>query len=328
MNHLVYVGAVELSYHGLHELIQQGIRPSLVVTLRPDLEARHSDFADLATLAESHDIPVEYVKNINDPAPMAKLAALEPDYIFVIGWSQIIKPELLALPKHGCVGFHFARLPRNRGRAAIPWVILNQETETGVTLLHLDEGVDSGDIVTQRTIQIAPDEQARTLYDKVCDGLRDMMREVAGLLEAGQPLPAIPQDHSQATYLAKRVADDGWIDWDQPAEKIERLIRAVGKPYPGAFTIYKNRKVIIWEARLRPVFNQIGTVGQILTRDGDGVVVQCGEGWVELLLVEDEAQGEVVPAAAFFTRMHDKLGLNLYQLWRQVRSLQTELETS
>jgi methionyl-tRNA formyltransferase len=321
MNNLIYVGAVELSYQGLDELIKQGVKPELVVTLRPDLEGRHSDFADLAQLAEANGIPVQFVNNINEPDAMAKFAALKPNYIFVIGWSQIIKPELLNLPNKSCIGFHFAKLPKNRGRAAIPWVILNQETETGVTLMHLDEGVDSGDIVTQRTIPIAPDEQARTLYDKVCAGLRDMMREVAGLLKEGQALPAIPQDHTQATYLAKRVAEDGWIDWDQPAEKIERLIRAAGKPYPGAFTVYKDRKLIIWEARLLRHFNQIGTIGQVLTRTDEGAVIQCGEGWIEALWVEDEEQGGAVRASVYFTRVHDKLGLNLYQLWQQVKSL-------
>ncbi|RIK83697.1 MAG: methionyl-tRNA formyltransferase [Hyphomicrobiales bacterium] len=319
MNKIVYVGAVELSQVGLDELLRQGAKPELVVTLRPDFDARHSDFADLAKLADAHDIPVHFVDNINEPALMERLADLKPDYVFVIGWSQLIKPELLALPAKGCIGFHFAKLPRNRGRAAIPWVILNRETETGVTLMQLDDGVDSGDIVTQRSIPVAADERARTLYDKICLALRDMMRDVADDLKSDRTLRTTPQDHSQATYLAKRSADDGWIDWERPAADIERLVRAAGKPYPGAFTIYRDRKLIVWEARLIRSFNHTGVVGQILARDDDAIVIQCGEGWIGAQVVEDEERGGEVRATEFFTRMHDKVGLSLYQLWRQMR---------
>lgn len=321
MDKLIYIGSVELSYQGLDELIKQRVIPDLVVTLRPDLSHRHSDFDNLSQLARDNDIPVLYVNNINETETMAQLSKLAPDHILVIGWSQIIKPELLELPKKTCVGFHFAKLPKNRGRAAIPWVILNQEIETGVTLLHLDKGIDSGDILTQRTIPITADERARTLYDKVSANLRDMMREIAELLNTGKPLPRTPQDHGQATFLAKRVADDGWINWNDPADKIERLIRAVGKPYPGAFTIYKNRKLIIWEARLRSEFNHVGTIGQILTRNKDSVTVQCGEGWIDILLVEDEALEQPMSSHEYFTRIHGKLGINSYDLWKQVQGL-------
>lgn len=319
MNRIVYVGAVELSHVGLAELLAQGVRPELVVTLHSEREGLHSDFADLGKLAADHGVPLQLVRNINEPALLDKLTALNPDYIFVIGWSQLIKPELLSLPTSGCIGFHFAKLPRNRGRAGIPWVILNQEWETGVTLMQLDEGVDSGDIVSQRSILIAPDERARTLYDKVCDGLRDMMREVAAELQAGRSLPRTPQDHSQATYLAKRTADDGWIDWEKPAEEIDRLIRAAGKPYPGAFTVYKDRKLVIWEARLLDTFDHIGTPGQILAQQEDEVVIQCGSGWIGVQLVQDEHAAEPTKAGQLFTRMHDKLGVNIYQLWQQFR---------
>jgi methionyl-tRNA formyltransferase len=321
MSKIVFVGAVELSYQALDELIKQDFKPDLVVTLHPDLSRRHSDFDDLGQLAQDHAIPVLFVNNINEPENMAQLEALEPDYILVIGWSQILKPALLDLPRKSCIGFHFAKLPRNRGRAAIPWVILNQESETGVTLMHLDDGVDSGDLVTQRTIPITPDETARTLYDKVCAGLRDMMREVVTLLRAGQVLPAMPQDHAQATYLAKRVANDGWIDWQLPAVDLERLVRAAGDPYPGAFTVYKDRKLIIWQVQLRPTCNHIGTIGQVLEHHEDAVTVQCGAGWLDLLVVEDDTTNGPVPATDYFTRVHDKLGIDPYQLWQQVQAL-------
>lgn len=321
-NSLVFVGALELSRHALVELIEHGASPDLIVTLRPNLQHRHSDFADLRGIAREHGIPVELVDNVNDAHVIARMRAADPDYVFVIGWSQLLGADLLRVPKLGAIGFHFSRLPKNRGRAALAWAILNEEQETGATLLHLDEGVDSGDIVAQRTIALGRAETARSLYDKVCAELRAMMRDVAAAIREGRPLPAVPQDHAEATYLAKRVADDGFIDWSRSAEDIDRLIRAVGEPYPGAFTVYRDRRVIVWKARPRPTFNQIGSVGQILARDEESVVVQCGEGWLDLLSVQAEGEHEAAPAAELFTRMHDKLGVDAHDLWRRVRRLE------
>ena len=317
---IAFVGAVEMSWHALDELIKQGVSPAIVVLLHPELARRHSDYADLAPLAEANGIPLLYVNNINEPESMEVLKDLALDYVFIMGWSQILKPELLALPRVSCVGYHFAYLPRNRGRAALPWVILNGENEAGVSLMHLDEGLDSGDLITERRYPVAADERVSTLYQKACTGLRDMMREVAGYLKEGKPLPAVPQDHSRATYLAKRTADDGWIEWNQSAIEIDRLIRAVGKPYPGAFTIYRDQKLIIWEARLRQSFNHTGTVGQILTINEDSVTVQCGSGYIDLLTVQLEG-GEEMPARIFFKHVHEKLGVDAYSLWKKLQQV-------
>ncbi len=323
---LAYIGAVQLSAEGLDELIKQGIVPELVCTLHPHLAYRHSDYADLRPIAEANGIPLLYVDNINTLDVMTALRDLQPDYIFVIGWSQIIKSELLHLPQKSTVGFHFAYLPRNRGRAAIPWAILNQEKEAGVSLMHLDEGIDSGNLVTQRSYPVEPDETSETLYKKVCGGLRQMMGEVASLLQRGVELPSIPQDHSRATYLAKRTADDGWIDWEKSASDIERIIRANGHPYPGAFTIYDNQRLIIWKARRRVSYNQTGTIGQVLAVNEDGsVIVQCGSGWLDLLEVQRD---EDTPSSAgqCFKRIHERLGINIYQLWKAHRELTDKIE--
>lgn len=319
MSKFVFIGSVELSQMALEEFINQGLAPELVVTLKPELSGRHSDFSDLASVSANSGIPVQFVRNINEPELIETLTKMAPDYIFVIGWSQLIKTELLNLPSKGCIGFHFAKLPRNRGRAAIPWVILNEETETGVTFMHLDEGVDSGDIVCQRSIAIAQDERARTLYDKVCAGLQDMVREVSDRLKSTGELPAMPQNADEATYLAKRTGDDGWIDWNKPAREIERLIRAAGEPYPGAFTIYRNQKLIIWDAKYIPEFNHIGTIGQVLSYDDDGsAFIQCGEGWIKALSVEIEGGNSAAPPAKVLSPSQERLGLDIYQIWKQL----------
>lgn len=323
MTRFVFTGAVLESWHALDEFIKQDMAPALICTLKREFAYRHSDWADLRPLASEHGIPVLDFDNMNEPHIVEQVRQVAPDYIFVIGWSQLLKDDLLSIPKIGCVGFHPTALPKGRGRAAIPWTILNQQPETGVTMMYLDDGVDSGDIVAQVKFPVAPDEVAQTLYDKACDGLRQMIRQIVPYMKAGQRIPGTPQDHSQATYLAKRVPSDGWIDWEKPAEDIERLIRAVGKPYPGAFTVHKDKKLIIWEARLVKNYNQIGTIGQLLAIHDDEVVVQCGTDWLGIRLVQEE-DGDPVPAARYFQRVHVKLGLNLYQIWQALRRLETE----
>jgi methionyl-tRNA formyltransferase len=319
---LILVGAVQSSWHALDELIKQGLKPVLVCTLRLDLATRHSDFTDLRPLAQDNDIPVLEVNNINAPEVLAHLRSLEPDYILVFGWSQLLKDDLLNLPRHGCLGLHPSLLPKNRGRALLPWTILSGTEETGVSVFFLDEGVDSGDIVAQRRIDVAPDETAQSLYEKVACSLREIITsDMVPLLKDDKPLPAYPQEHAQATYYAMRVPSDGWIDWQQSAYDIWTLIRAAGKPYPGAFTVYRDQRVIIWQSNLREDFNHTGVPGQILTRNDDlSVTVQCGQGWLDVVRVQN-ADGDELLAARFFKKVHVKLGIAPFELWEKVQKL-------
>ena len=160
---LVFVGAVASSRVALEILLKRGVPVSLVVTLDKRFAKRHSDFEDLEPLCRQWDVPLLGVDKTNDPAVVSRIAACRPDYLFVIGWSQIVGPELLALPSRGALGYHPALLPENRGRAAIPWSILSGQDRTGSTLFFLDEGMDSGDIVYQREVPIAADETAASL---------------------------------------------------------------------------------------------------------------------------------------------------------------------
>jgi methionyl-tRNA formyltransferase len=267
----------------------------------------------LRPLAAEHGIPVLEVNNINKH--LDTLRRHVPDYLFVIGWSQLIKQELIDLPNVGSVGFHPALLPQNRGRALVPWTILTGMTRSGVSLFYIDAGVDSGDIIRQVSYAVAPDETAQTLYAKALAGLRQIIADIAPTLKTGEPLPATPQNHALATYFAKRTPADGWIDWHYSTHSIWTLIRATGKPYPGAFTVYEDVKLTIWEARPHKFCVHTGTIGQILTRNDDGsVTVQCGDGHLDLLRVQPDG-GDEQSAAAYFTRVHDRLGIDVYKLW-------------
>lgn len=274
---IALVGAVEGSLWALRAMIDEGHVPAVVVTLEKELSKRHSDFVDLEPLAREHDIPVVRVRSINDPESVAAVRAESPEYIYIVGWSQICGPEFMQLAPDRAIGYHPTALPRMRGRAAQPWTILNDEKITGGSLFWVDEGVDTGDILEQRFFHVAPRETARTLYDKHMAALDSMIRASLASLATGSP-PRQPQDETCATYVARRRPEDGRIDWSSPAKDIDRLIRAVTRPYPGAFTTYAKKQLVIWEADYSDDHQHQGVIGQVVNVSEDGFHVVTGDG--------------------------------------------------
>jgi methionyl-tRNA formyltransferase len=275
---IALVGAVEGSLVAFDALVAAGMAPSLLVTLAVDHSARHSDFVDLTGPARAAGAAVHLTKNINAADTIASIKAERPDLTMVIGWSQICGSEFRAIARLGTIGYHPAPLPRFRGRAVIPWTILANEKETGSTFFWLDEGVDSGPIVSQRLFPVAPDETARSLYEKHKQALFEMTPLVVSAVAGGGNV-GTPQDESVASYCAKRRPEDGIIDWNQAADDVLRFIRAVGDPYPGAFTFDAGDKIVIDKAR--PFARQgryIGLTGQVQTHTDFGFTVLCGDG--------------------------------------------------
>ena len=302
-----FVGAVEGSAVALRALAAAGAAPDLVVTLPPERASRHSDHADLAPLARAVGSELHPTVDVNAPATLTRLRALDPDHVWVIGWSQICRDAFLATARHGCIGFHPAALPKMRGRAVIPWTILTCQAVTGSTLFWLDAGTDSGPILSQRRFPVADDETAATLYAKHGVNLEAMLGEAVGLLRAGQA-PRTPQDHGQATYCAKRTPADGWIEWQQPADEIGRLVRAVGAPYPGAYTWHREAPLTIWSAGPPEDGSRfVGLAGQIQALDDGRALVACGDGAC-LALDRVQAPGQPPRPAADVLRTHVRLG--------------------
>lgn len=272
---IVFVGSVEASVVALKSLLAAGMKPALVATLPPEAASRHSDFADLGAIAGG--LPVHRTTDINAAKSLDAVKAVRPDLCLVVGWSQICGPDFRGIARIGTVGFHPAPLPRLRGRAVIPWTLLEGDTTTASTFFWLGEGVDSGDILLQRPFDVSPDETARALYEKHTSNIASMAPEAVRLAFLEAP-PRVPQDHTLATYGARRTRDDGLIDWRQPAEAILRLIRAVGDPYPGAFTYYDNQNLIIDAAVLHPLSGRfVGLAGQVQAVEDGKVVVRCGD---------------------------------------------------
>jgi methionyl-tRNA formyltransferase len=308
----VLVGAVETSRVALETLGALNAPPTALLTLPVERAARHSDFVDLRPLAERLDVPVIAQANVNSPDALAALREVAPDYVMVIGWSQICRQEFLALPRLGGIGYHPAPLPENRGRAVMPWTILQRVAYSGSTLFWLDEGVDSGDILVQERFAVAPDETAASIYRKHTDALRRLLAAAVPALASGDP-PRVRQDHSRATYCAKRTAADGLIDWRESADDVWTLIRAAGEPYPGAFTFHGGRKVVIWEAEFVGRAPYWGLPGQIQGfRDG-GALVQCGDR-EHILIRRVQPEGEAECAPQEFMKQHDTLGLSSLDL--------------
>jgi methionyl-tRNA formyltransferase len=252
-------------------------------------QCRFDDLADElgAELIESADI--------NSPETVATIRDLEPDSIFVVGWSQLVHEELIATAKDGVFGMHPSLLPKHRGRAPIPWAILSGLAKTGVTLFEIaDPTADSGSVVGQVELPIAEDETATTLYERIEEAHVELIREHVPQLAKGTA-PRIPQDATRASSWPKRTPADGIIDWETRAPYLDAWVRAQTRPYPGAFTFLGPAKLVVWRAR--PVELDGGAVaGTIVEERPEGVVVACGEGG--LLLEEIEPLGEELAVGA------------------------------
>jgi methionyl-tRNA formyltransferase len=302
----ILVGAVESTLTALETLARQGAPPVAVLTLPPDRAHRHSDWVDLRPAAGRLDIPLVEVTDVNGPDAVAAVARLQPDYAFVVGWSQICRAELLGLPTGGAIGYHPAPLPENRGRGVIPWTILQRRTSTGSSLFWMDEGMDSGDILVQEHFAVAPDETARSLYDKHLAALGRMLAGAVPALRRGAAR-RVAQDHAKATYCARRTPDDGHVDWRADAEHVWTLVRASGDPYPGAFSFL--------DAQLVGAAPYWGQPGQVQALGDGGALVQCGDGQHVLLRTVQREDDERRPAAEVL-RVHQRLGVDWLRLVR------------
>ena len=275
---IVFVGTVEGSKYAFQAVVRAGFVPVLVITLPKMAAHRHSDFVDLTVDAECAGSTVFYATDVNALDTLEAIKSAKPDFCMVFGWSQICHKPFRSIARVGNIGFHPSALPKLRGRAVIPWTILLNLKETGSTIFWLDDAVDSGPILLQKVFPVSPGETARSLYLKHRSMLTSMVPEALTLLQSDAP-PQIYQDHQKATYCAKRTLEDGLIDWRLPASEILKLIRAVGDPYPGAFTYQKEKILFIDEAMILPNSNQyVGLVGQVQCYTDGGFAVRCGDG--------------------------------------------------
>lgn len=230
-------------------------------------------------------IPLYQPRNVNDAAFASALRRLEPDLFVSMYFGKVFQPELLAIPRYGCVNVHNSLLPRYRGQAPDLWAVANGDSEAGQTMHYLDEGVDSGDIIASLAIPIAPDDTGYSLGVKLEDlGVR-LFKEAFPAVLSGTA-KRTPQDHSLATRCRAPRPEDARIDWQLPARSIANFVRAFTRPYMGAYSLLGGRKVRIWRVAVvtEPVSPLAdGIPGQLVATLPHGPAVRCQDGLVELL---------------------------------------------
>ncbi len=296
---IALVGAVHSTEVALRAVAECGHSPVMLFTLPLEKQRRHSDFVDLGPLAEALGAPLVRVDDVNSPEAVAALREAAPDLLLVIGWSRLCGAEFRSVARLGTLGYHPTLLPKMRGRAALAWTILLDLRRSGGTLFWMDEGVDSGDIAAQEAFDIPP---GTTLAGLIELQLAAQARMIPGLFEKLDSglRPARAQDHREATYLAIRRPADGEIDWNLGADEIERLVRAVTRPFPGAFTRLGERELVVWAARIAHHPEWHALVGQVFTYEEGAPVVRCGGG-TDLVLTDYEFRpapgADPVPAA-------------------------------
>ena len=249
-----------------------------------------------ATAEYKLELPVLQPPRIKARDSVDTIRALKPDLIVVMAYGQILPREVLEIPTIACLNLHASLLPRWRGAAPIQAAIAAGDRETGITVMYMDEGLDTGDILLQRKIEIAPDETGASLHDKLAQIAQEALAEAILLLEEGKA-PRLPQENELATYAPKLEREHGRIDWTESSAVIERKIRAFD-PWPGAFMEVDHRNLKIFGAT---IVDRSGKPGQI-SRNENELIVAAGEG--ALSLGEVQLEGKRRMSAAEFLRGH------------------------
>ena len=261
-----FVTCVQMGLSCIEEIYNIGGEIDLLITLKDHIAKDKSGRIYLDEISSKQNIPLLKIKNVNDKEVIDALVKYDIDWLFIIGWSQIAKKELLNTPNKGCVGMHPTLLPLGRGRAAIPWAIIKGLDKTGVTMFKLDEGVDTGDIIAQGEIELDSEITATELYDKVNGMHTQLIRDKWFDIISDKIYP-IKQDNQLATEWPGRKPEDGEITEQMTTDEAHTLIRATTHPYPGAFFIRNKSKVVIWSGSKNRNF------GDIKLKDGYIVLI-------------------------------------------------------
>ncbi|WLH81862.1 bifunctional UDP-4-amino-4-deoxy-L-arabinose formyltransferase/UDP-glucuronic acid oxidase ArnA [Pseudomonas sp. FP2335] len=245
--------AVVFAYHdigcaGIEALLTAGYDITAVFTHADDPK-ENNFYGSVAQLCARNGIPVHAPEDANHPLWIERIAKLNPEYIFSFYYRNLLSEPLLATASKGAFNLHGSLLPKYRGRAPANWVLVNGETETGVTLHRMVKRADAGAILAQQKVLIERTDTGLSLHAKLRDAATNLLRDALPQLAAGK-LSETAQDESQATYFGRRTAADGKLDWKKPAEQLFNLVRAVTQPYPGAFCAVGEHKLIVWQAEV------------------------------------------------------------------------------
>ncbi len=302
------IGANLESFRSLEFLVDQGCHIDSLITLPSGLDEHVSDYYDLHDFCKSHQINVIDTTNVNSEDTIEKVAQLKPDYLFTLGWSQIFREAFINCFSKFIVGTHPSMLPYGRGRAPLPWTIIEDLRHSAVSFFKIDTGVDTGKIIFQREFDIPERIYVNELYDKVANELASGFYELYRWILAGKEISLKEQSNKGVSVRAKRSPEDGIIDFHRSIQEVEKLIRAVSEPYPGAYCYYKDQKIIFWEVDFDLEQTHSGNLGQILKKKDDSLLVQFADGNLWLKKPTNE-EGKTFDMKFF--RLGDKLGYNV-----------------
>ncbi len=294
MTRLVFMGSPDFAVPALGKLALMPDCNLVGVYTQPDKPAGrgHKLLAPpIKVFAAKRNLPVFQPRSLREPEAQAELAALQPELIVVAAYGLILPRPVLELPPHGCINIHASLLPKYRGAAPILAAILNGENLTGITLMQIDEGVDTGPMLAQARLPIRPDDTTGTLSARLALLGADLLAQTLPGWLAGEIQPQA-QDEAQASFAPRLSKEEGRLDWTQPAIALERRVRACD-PWPGTFTLWNNKRLKIIKSQISNLKSEISNqTGQVVQWDG-GVGVVTGAGVLELLEVQLEGKRAV-----------------------------------
>lgn len=283
---IILIGCVKSSELFLNKLIE--IKVDIVGVVTKKESKINSDFVDLSVICREHSIDYFYVENINSEASKDYLYSKKPDLVLCLGWSQLVDQEILAIPQMGCVGFHPAELPHNRGRHPLIWSLVLGLERTASTLFLMDATADTGNILSQEYVDIEYEDDAATLYDKV---MKIAVDQLERLLEdfSSYSVHKLQQSVEAGNEWRKRGKEDGRIDWRMSSRGIYNLVRGLTKPYVGAHFVYQNQDYKVWKVKeiVTEEYRNIepGKIIQVVTKNH--FIVKTGENLIEVLMCDD-----------------------------------------
>ncbi|WP_312277649.1 bifunctional UDP-4-amino-4-deoxy-L-arabinose formyltransferase/UDP-glucuronic acid oxidase ArnA [Kosakonia cowanii] len=280
--------AVVFAYHdmgcvGVQALLDAGFDIAAIFT-HADNAQENAFFSSVARLAAERGIPVYAPDDVNHPLWVDRIAEMKPDVIFSFYYRNLLGEAILNSTRIGAFNLHGSLLPAYRGRAPLNWVLVNGETQTGVTLHRMISRADAGAIIAQQAVEIADADDALSLHRKLTESAKHLLEGALPTLKSGT-FSETAQDESKASYVGRRTPEDGRLEWEKPAQTLHNLVRAVSDPWPGAFSFVGTHKFIVWKSRVRSDVApaRAGTVISVAP-----LIIACGEGALEVMTGQTE----------------------------------------